>query len=269
MAWQIERYNNKLMEYYRDTFRNSRRLLSGLNNLDDKHLVIYCEQGAGDAIQLLRYIPLLPTKHITICCVSALHRLIQSQWNVSVMDKFDPNLPDHDYHILSMDLPILFGRIPPSPYIFIDEVMPDTLTYQNRIGISWEGNPNNPLNKRRSCPLAYFKQLEGTLFCLQPQTYLKELLVGCEDMTLLAEPISDFYDTAKMINSMDKIVTVDTSILHLAGAMGKETYGLLSKPCDPRWGKRSDTTLWYQSVRLLRQKSRGDWESVFDLVFKA
>ena len=82
-------------------------------------------------------------------------------------------------------------------------------------------------------------------------------------MKLLAEEIDDFLDTAKLINSVDVVITVDTSVLHLAGAMGKETYGLLAHDPDPRWGKASDHTPWYPSVKFIRQPKKGDWESVF------
>lgn len=261
--WQIDRINDKNMSYYRHIYEGSLRLLSGRMNLDGKHVVVYCEQGIGDIIQMLRFIPFLLDLgcKLTLHCPSSLHRLVRSIWEVDVLEKSNGELPEHDFHILSMDLPTLF-KFCNGTYILSHEKEEEVASISNSVGICWEGNPDHPMNLTRSCPLHYFKCIDATLVSLQSQLYLPQ--ENCEDFNLLGSPQKDLYDTAKLINSVDKVVTVDTAVLHLAGAMRKETYGLLATPCDPRWGKEKNTTLWYPSVKFIRQKTEGDWSSVFE-----
>jgi len=261
--WQLERISDDRMAYYRRVYDSSLRLLLGKANLVGKHVIVYCEQGIGDILQVLRYVPLLLKSgcNLTLHCPGALHRLATNQWDVAVLEKSNPDLPDHDMHILSMDLPVLF-QFTNKPYIKVNDlVIGDMGVVKPTIGISWEGNPDHPMNPIRSCPLRYFQQLPGSLVCLQNETYLPQ--EECDDMELIGVIQDDLYDTATIINSVDCVVTVDTSLLHLAGAMGKPTYGLLAQPCDPRWGTKSDVTPWYPSVKLLRQRKEQDWKSVF------
>ena len=105
----MDRTKNPNMEYYRSVYRDSNRW-DGKSSISDK-IVVYCEQGSGDIIQFLRFIPLLPECHIILHCPKSLHRLIEEQnWGVELFDKFDPNIPKHDFHVLSMDLPSFFGE---------------------------------------------------------------------------------------------------------------------------------------------------------------
>jgi len=258
--WQFDRINGDRMAYYRQTYDGSLRLLSGSTNLKEKHLLVYCEQGVGDIIQMLRYVPALLAGgcSLTMHCPQAMHRLIQSQWDVGVLEKSDPNLPDHDMHILSMDLPILL-ELANSPYIHIDDVVE---CWKGSTGIAWTGNPDHPDNLVRSCPLGYFQNLPGQLVCLQ-QSINWTGDVACQ-MTLEHQTQKDLYDAAVLVNTVDTVVTVDTSLLHLAGAMGKRTYALLAKNCDPRWGNTLTSTPWYPSIKLIRQRKEGDWGSVFE-----
>jgi len=150
-------------------------------------------------------------------------------------------------------------------YILINETDNEALTFENRIGIAWEGNPNQTENDLRSCPLKYFKRLNGSLFSLQHKMYLDHLRKDCEDMELLSIKINDFYDVAVLINSVERVVTVDTGVMHLAGAMGAKTDGLIHFTCDPRWRKDSKR-VWYPSVKFHHQDAQDDWESVFRTV---
>jgi hypothetical protein len=177
---------------------------------------------------------------------------------VDAIDKEDPNLPDHDLHILSLSLPsVLQCKIPLEPYIYIKEKF-DLLAGYN-VGIAWEGSQDHQNNDKRSCPLKYFKALQGVnLFCLAPEIKDHTLIEGCDDMDLNGVEIIDFYDTAKLINSLDAVVTVDTAVLHLAGAMGKKGYGLLNPEVrDSRWNY-----VWYPSLMLLK----GGWQKMFEKI---
>jgi hypothetical protein len=170
-----------------------------------------------------------------------------------IIDKESDVLPDHDCHILSLDLPFLENIRSPNTYLTATPLLLDP---GKKIGIAWEGNPQYCRNLKRSCPLKHFKDLPGQLFMLQNQIHLQELV--CEDVELYGYPINDFYDTARLIQSMDLVVSVDTSILHLAGALGKKTFGVLDFDHDPRWNVRP----WYDSVRLFRQDVPDSWEKV-------
>jgi len=265
-GWQIERFNHPKMEFYRHAYSGSRRILSGLPDLSDQHVIVYFEQGLGDTIQLLRYLNELRAAKVTVACARPLHALIENQWNVTTLNKLDPNLPEHDWHILSMDLPYLFPKIRNEPYVTTGVYNEVCDLPSPRLGIAFEGNPQNPSNLNRSCPLTCFREAyraSGSVFCLQPEIHLPELIEGAEDMTLLSEELNSFYDTARLISSLDYVISVDTAVAHLAGAIGKPTYLMLAYEHDDRWGS-AETTAWYPSMKVIRQPSQGDWEGAFE-----
>ena len=150
-----------------------------------------------------------------------------------------------------------------------------------KVGVCWAGNPAHPKDMSRSCSLENFKQLcelDGVkLFSLQRDLRPRmwpcspepvDLSRGCGGMKLvdMATHMKSWEDTAAIISSLDLVVSVDTSVMHLAASMGKETWGLLSYVPDWRWGLKSKSTCWYPSLRLFRQERPGDWESVFSAV---
>jgi len=244
------------MTFYKNTYKNSPKWNG--KRLGKKKIIIYCEQGIGDTIQFIRYINYIGG-HIIVACDPRLHSLIKTMPAVrEVIDKYDGNLPPHDCHILSLSLPFVLDKVVCAvPYLSV-EPFPD-IPDGFKIGISWEGNPSYEHNLTRSCPLAKFKCLKDTLYMLQDKLYTPEFIAGCEEMDLSGYPLNDFMDTARLIASMDRVISVDTSVLHLAGALGKKAYGILSHHYDERW----NVYKWYPSVLLIRQDSPGDWDSVF------
>lgn len=270
----LDRLSHPKMEYYRDTYENSERW-NGADLLSGKTVIVYCEQGHGDIIQFSRYIPRLQEENCTVIlhCPQPLHRLFE-QFNVEMIDRDNPHVPKHDYHIPSMSLPFHFDNpVVETPYLHVDEVMDlsDAELPEDsfKIGISWEGNPNHSNNDERCCCLHLFRNLFEPFpqikpFMLKKYVHDPELMYGCENMEIYGAEIDDFYDTAKLINAMDLVICVDTSVLHLAGAMGKKAYGLLSYNCDPRWEVAEMD--WYPNVTLLRQKHEADWNSVFESI---
>ena len=255
----IERtYLNK-MTFYRETYKNRPRW-NGRTTLKQKTVIIYCEQGFGDIIQFYRYFPLIANqcKNLILHCPKELHRLFKE---FECIDKRDSNLPNHDYHVLSMSLPFLLKDITTQyPYL---NATPKEVSNKLKIGIAWEGNPDHSNNDERNCPLYYFDMLthlpDVQLFMVQQKIHTEALACGINNMEIFQTELNDFYDTAEIIQSMDFIVSVDTSVLHLAGALGKRSYGLLSFRHDSRW----DVKNWYPSVRTIAQKSKGDWEGCF------
>lgn len=265
----LSRLEHPKMQYYHKIYENSKRFES-LSDLNEKTVILYCEQGYGDIIQFSRYIPLIKEhcKKLFIYCPIALHRLFE-YFECELIDKDEEVLPEHDGHVLSFSLPFLLNiRDVDTPYIKVNE-NEDLLAFKNKfkIGIAWEGSVYNFHSSVKSCPLKHFKSLikdNVSFFMLQKQIYDDRLLEDAADFELNGVKINDFYDTAKLINSLDLVVSIDTAILHLAGAMGKKTIGILSKECDSRW--LVDT--WYSNMFLVRQSKLNDWETVFSDVKK-
>lgn len=255
-----DRLSHPKMAWYRDVYKDSERW-NGADSIDGKTVIVYGEQGYGDIIQFARYIPVLKKLGCSVVfhCPTPLHRLFL-QFEVELLDKENGNLPDHDYHIPSMSLPFVLDQLEVSqPYLSVE---PEDFSDLEglKVGIAWEGNPDHSNTDERNCPLTYFRVLEKLplkMVIIQKSVHLLELTVGCDDMELYGYPIVDFLDTAKIIQGLDCVISVDTSVLHLAGALGKKSFVLLSHRCDPRWNL--DLT-WYSSITLLKQAYPGDWE---------
>lgn len=254
MIEDIERINHPKMEFYRETYKNSKRWDG--DSFDGKNIIIYMEQGLGDQIMFFRFIKYFDKSKIILHTSKELHPIFENI-GYKCLDKNCEDLPDHDFHILSLSLPFVLNcSIPLEPYIEISEKT--ELIKGFNIGIAWEGNPLHQYNSYRNCPLKYFKilQKEGiNLFSLQPVIHDQNLIMDCEDLYLNGVEINNFYDTAKLINSLDMVISVDTGVLHLAGAMGKNGFGILSPVhTDYRWN-----FIWYPSIKMLK----GSWNGIF------
>jgi hypothetical protein len=239
---------------------------------------LYCEQGIGDLIQFFRFIPLLKDKNICIAVPESLQSLIKQNIDATIKTVFSPE--EYDYHCSMISLPFLLGDNEYHAVAYLHcEKKANLENYSElKIGIAWAGNPQHPGDRTRSCKLEYFKKLQDIpnvkLFSLQketsPRKYMGEqkeidLTANCEGMGVvdLSAFINNFEDTASFINAMDLVISVDTSILHLAGALGKKTWALIPYNPDWRWGIESDTTQWYQNMKLYRQGNSSDWNDVF------
>jgi len=138
-----------------------------------------------------------------------------------------------------------------------------------KVGIAWAGSPTRPDNHKRSCSVTQF---EGLLedpgvrfFSLQVGPFRGDLekLGDSSPVIDLADGLSDFAHTAAAIDAMDLVISVDTSVLHVAAALGKPAWGLMSNPTGFFWMDERTDSPWYPTVRLFRQPEPGDWESVF------
>ena len=263
----LERVNHPRMSFYRRVYKNS-KVWNGKDSIFGKTIIIYCEQGIGDTIQFAGYFHYLKQLgcHTIVACATSLHRLfLQCVSGVDeVIDKSTTKLPNHDYHALSLSLPFYFPEDlnVKSPYINYKEKADLSMIPGKKIGIAWEGNPEHSHNDQRVCPLKYFKILAGqnvNFISLQKEMHKSELVLGAEDMAVYGIDLGDYLDTAALINALDEVVVVDTSVLHLAGAMGKTIHGLLSYQHDPRWF----LSKWYSNIRIFKQPVDGDWETVF------
>lgn len=212
-------------------------------------LLVFGEQGLGDQIQFARYLPVLKQRGIDVSFAGA-PELIELFAPLGVRlypaGKDQPT-PRADAWVLMFDLPALLGTtletIPPAPYL---SAPPGGAG----IGVLTRGGARHANDANRSMPDA-FKQ---------------ELLDLPGAVSLAYEGRGSFYDFAQRVAGLERVITVDTSLVHLAGAMGKPTTLLLPFMPDWRWLLEREDTPWYPSVRIVRQPAPGDWRSVVDRV---
>jgi len=248
-----------------------------------KTMLVYAEQGLGDVLHFVRYLPLLVAKgaRVLLICDPVLHPLLRGIEEVTLVQ---PNVkPEFDCHVSLLDLPDLFGTqlgsIPATvPYLYAPpkRYLPKMLPgCRLRIGIAWAGNPKHNNSRNRDCDVEQFLLLAGRrgleIFSLQVGKPAAALNACGGDVLImpLGQHLSDMGVTASVIAELDLVITVDTAVAHLAGAMGKPTWLLLPYASDWRWMLECDNTSWYPTMRLFRQPVPRDWDSVFSAVGKA
>ncbi len=255
------------------------RRWDGKTPLEDKTVCVFCEQGCGDAIHFARYLPLLKVGKLVIFCHEPLKELFAQFGEIYVMGQ---KTPTYDVSIPIMSLPFLLDA-PETSDIYLNKPdMADLSSYAGnlKVGICWAGNPQHPGDRFRSISLQEFVPLARpgvTLFSLQkdyrPRKYhdVEEVIDLCKDgpkVIDLSPMLNNFNDTARFMTGMDLVISVDTAILHLAGAMGIKTWGLLPYSPDWRWGLHGSTTPLYPTIELFRQSNKNDWQSVMKEIAK-
>jgi hypothetical protein len=255
------------------------------SDFKNKTILVYMEQGFGDAIQFVRYLPQVKSRGGTVILVC--HPLVQRLFTTARgADQIIPEnhpLPSFDYHISLMSLPAIFQTGPdtiPSetPYLSIPLEAPESIdniidTYNQlfKIGFVWAGNPANKHDQDRSIPMHMFSYLSNVkgikLFSLQKNHQADPS--NLFDFTDLSPYIHDFSDTAYAISRLDLIISVDTAVAHLAGAIHRPIWVLLPKVPDWRWLLDRKDSAWYPTIRLFRQKDFGNWSDVFIDVIRA
>ena len=255
--------------------------------LDGRNVLLHSEQGIGDAIQFSRFAPLVKSMgagRVYLECPFSIVPLLSGVPGVDGVIARGAPLPAYDVHASLMSLPGLLGStldtvthavpylpVEPRPSRSAVVAPPGSL----KIGIVWAGNPIHARDFLRSAPLSAFLPLfdiEGTsFFSLQKgsaaELQLEALPTGA--ITDLAPQLDDFRDTAAVIDALDLVITVDTSVAHLAGALGRPTWLLLPHVADFRWMLDRNDSPWYPSMRLFRQPVPRDWDSVFAEVERA
>lgn len=257
---------------------------TGKESIHGKRLLIHQEQGIGDCIHYARYIKNAVDMGATVI-MEAVAPLIPFLKSIQSPCQFVPlgePLPDFDCYIPLMSLPLAFEttleNMPTSgPYLFseksrsdlwIDRLGPKS---KPRVGIVWSGSTLHKNDRNRSMGLKELLPLLALpldFHCLQKEirTEDSDCLPALPMIHVHHHEICDFADTAALINAMDIIISVDTSVAHAAGAMGKATWILLPSAPDWRWLIDRDDSPWYSSVKLFRQNHSGDWSSVIQKV---
>jgi len=271
--WEL--YEDRLIHFdqliaYKRIFDPNKKW-NGVDSLDGKKIAVFCEQGIGDQINFSRYIPLIKEKydcHIIANCASPLKPIFEKYDfidEVILKEHVTTDKPiDCDYHVPQMSLPLIFKQWEPlkiEKYIFEDKKMDLPVNDKFKIGIIWKGNPNSQNDPIRSINVNWFRQLFNEK--IQFYNLHNSEKSHIEEIIDLCDQINDFEDLAKAVNSMDLIITVDTALLHLSGAMNKPVWALIPFNPDWRWGLKGEQTDWYPSARLFRQEYSGDWEGVF------
>jgi tetratricopeptide (TPR) repeat protein len=247
-----------------------------------KTLLVHSEQGLGDTIQFARFAAVLAQRgaNVVLEVQPQLMTLLGAIDGPSlVIGKGDP-IPSFDLHCPLLSLPLALGTdldsIPRSaPYLRADPGKsarwdarfprdPSRL----RVGLVWSGQQRHKNDHNRSIPVALLRKLalsqRAQFFCLQNEIRESDraALAGMPEITNVCQELASFGDTAALIDNMDLVISVDTSVAHLAGAMGKPTWIMLPFAADWRWMLTREDSPWYPSVRLFRQPCVGEWKPV-------
>jgi len=247
--------------------------------LDGEKVLVHLEQGFGDAIMIARYLFDLKKTgaYIIIYAREGLERLLLSMPCVDEVILRSDELPEFDYQISIMSLPLIFDKnldniINNYPY-FQSKNDFDLNSKKMKIGIAWGASNSSESYESRAFDLRHFKILSKneniSTYSLQIGEDNDDIMkYNMQDIiTDLSSEIDDFMSTLEIINSLDLVITSDTSVAHLAGAMGKKTWVILPKIPDWRWGIDENISKWYPSVRLFRQHSPKDFNSVFRQIY--
>jgi tetratricopeptide (TPR) repeat protein len=252
----------------------------GAEPLQGKMILLWCEQGLGDSIQFCRFAKVLAARGATVFLWvhTALESLMLGLEGPERILRAGEKVPKTDYHCALLSVPLALklelGSIPAErQYLFADPERVEAWgrklgpRRRPRIGFACSGNPNHRNDRNRSIPFAQFDRIiDGPceFFCLQKDIREDDqaLLSQRPDIGQFCDELGDFEDTAALIQHMDLIITVDTSIAHLAAALGRPVWILLPFNADWRWLMERTDSPWYPTALLLRQPASGDWESV-------
>ncbi len=250
-------------------------------DLAGRTILLHAEQGIGDTIQFVRYLPMVVARggRVLLECQPELQRLL-SQANLGqtqTVERKDPPSVQFDMHAPLMSLPLLLGDLNPPAvgaakpsYLQVDGALVEQWkariprSGKMKIGLAWAGRPTHKSDRHRSISLRQLAPLA------KPQVEFYSLQMGDAaaqtsapppglELTDLTSDIHDFADTAALIANLDLIITVDTAVAHLAGAMAKPVWLLLPFAPDFRWQWTGRHTPWYPTMRLFRQSKLGDW----------
>ena len=262
----------------------SEPLWLGETPIEGRTILLHAEQGFGDTLQFVRYVPLVARRgaNVILECPVELTRLLQDIKGIARIVARGDALPSFDLHCPLFSLPLAFGTtletIPSAvPYIKASEPLLRKWATRlpgiarPRVGLVWSGSAAHLNDHNRSIPLrdlVPILRLDGLHFMsLQREVDAADAAVAREyGVTSLGHEFQDFSDTAAVVAMLDLVIAVDTSVAHLAGAMGKAVALLLPFSADWRWLLDRTDSPWYPTMRLFRQTAIGDWDGVIGRV---
>jgi Tfp pilus assembly protein PilF len=254
--------------------------------LDDRCILVHAEQGFGDSIQFIRYATLLADfgGRVIVECQKPLVRLFREVKGVMEAVAFGQPLPAFEVHAPMHSLPFLFRtRLEniPANVPYLSTPAGERVAWEGRlgpagsrlrIGLAWAGNPENRWTQKRDLPLNRLLplfQVEGIDFYslqLAPAADQLRLTPGAGAIRDCSGQLGDFRDTAALMAHLDLVITVETAVAHLAGALALPVWTLLPFVPAWRWGLERNDSPWYPTMRLFRQPALGDWGSVIERV---
>jgi hypothetical protein len=256
-------------------------------SVEGRTVFVCADEGIGDAIQFARYVPMLAARgaRVILAVEKALCPFFSGLAGVvECLEKTgEMVVPPFDLHCPLSSLPLVFGTrqetIPaeesylPSPATDRVQAWEDRLGPRGRmrVGLVWSGNPKHVNDRNRSIPLktlARVLDVDATFISLQkePRPADAEFLRERMEIVDVSADLTDFAETAALVSCLDLVITVDTSVAHLSGALGRPTWILLPYVPDYRWLLNRDDSPWYPTVRLFRQTKSREYDSVVDRV---
>ena len=258
---------------------------SGDFDIKGKRILLHAEQGFGDTIQFVRYVPMVAAlgAEIVLEVQPALKPLFAGMAGVAELTGWLEPVPQVDCHCPIMSLPHAFGTtletVPAArAYLHADAAL--VARWRQRLGAGFNvgfacsGSTTHKNDSNRSIPIDRFMAIAGggqRFFCLQKDFRAPDRvwLQARPDIAVLAGELGNFADTAAAIEALDLVVSVDTSIAHLAGALGKPIWVIVPYNADWRWLQHRQDSPWYPSMRLFRQPRFGDWQTPLEDVAAA
>jgi hypothetical protein len=259
--------------------------------LEGRTLMVHTEQGVGDTLQFIRFLPLVRRQagRLLVACPKKYHTFLRS---MSCIDDFfpvdEPSEMNFDLRCSLLSLPALLGHDGSDFHASVPYIRPDPERVRRwgerlrafpglKVGLNWQGSPTFHGDQFRSIPLRYFAPLAAipnvTLFSLQKLVGTDQIEANRGSVPLTVFPDLDedgmFLDTAALMQHLDVIISSDTSVPHLAGALGRPVWLLVARNGDWRWQIDRADSPWYPTMRLFRQWTLGDWTSVIENVSTA
>jgi len=253
-------------------------------DLRGQRMLLYFGKGLGDTLQFIRYAEQIAkvAGETVLLVQKPLRHLLAANYPSLAVYAEDEALPqEYDFACSLQYLPIIFNTVEKTiPWFpaYLQALPEHSAAWHEklqaldggklyRVGVVWAGNIKNPMDTFRSIPFTTFSQLlrvaEVSWISLQVGIRPGDLEIMADTTLLDVSPeLIDFDQTAAVLDNLDLVITMDTSVAHLAGAMGKNTWVLLDSNCDWRWHLDREDSVWYPSMRLFRQQKSGDWAEV-------
>ena len=295
-GWDEYEWRFKKEEMFPHIIKNkdifSKPMFTGNENLEelkDKTILLHSEQGFGDSIQFIRFLPNFkkefPCK-IAVKCRDELKELFKGIKEIDILTHRNEPTPEFDYHLPIMSMPKLLNMktkkdLPKqNPYLFVQEAkeIDKDLEIKSKkghisIGICWSASVTGESYDGKVFDLKYFEPFLNndkiTLYSLQVGPENEDIKkLGFEDKIVdLTDKLTDFSKTASLMKELDLVISSDTSVAHLAGALNVPVWIPLQKIPDWRWENKGEISPWYPSAKLFRQKNARSWESVFQSIY--
>lgn len=267
---------------HKDIF--TKPLFTGVEDIKGKTLLLHSEQGYGDSIQFIRFAPQLKEKFgckIAVKCREGLKEVFKTIDEIDVIVDRSEETPAFDYQLSIMSMPFILDmksidelpkKMPYLKAIFDKDLEIKKEKDKINIGICWSASLTGESYEGKVFDLKFFEPLMNNpkinLYSLQVGDGSEDIKrLGFEDKIIdLTHKLTDFSKTASLINELDLVISSDTAVAHLTGALNKPVWIPLQKIPDWRWTNKGETTKWYPSAKLFRQKTAKVWESVFQSI---